>query len=112
MQARAERRSSIDGDCLCVLSRGLDRIRALRLDQYGGSYNDRSTVSGKTKSMHAWWIALDFDLECNNYSSKAPHARISCPKCEEWWQIWEAHGTVPLGRERNYDWMHVQFGHL
>lgn len=53
MQARAERRSSIDGDCLCVLSRGLNRIRALRFDQYGGSYNDRSTVSGKTKSMHA-----------------------------------------------------------
>ena len=32
---------------------GLDRIRALHLDQYGGSYNDRSTAGGKSKSMHA-----------------------------------------------------------
>lgn len=91
---------------------GLDRIRALHLDQYGGSYNDRSTASGKTKSMHAWGVALDFDPERNSYSCKAPHAALSRPECEEWWQIWEAHGAVSLGRERNYDWMHVQFARL
>ena len=53
---------------------GLDRIRALHLDQYGGSYNDRSTATGKSKSMHAWGIALDFDPARNSYSCKAPHA--------------------------------------
>ena len=91
---------------------GLDRIRALHLDQYGGSYNDRSTAGGKSKSMHAWGIALDFDPERNSYSSKAPHAGLSRPECEEWWRIWEAHGAVSLGRERNYDWMHLQFARL
>lgn len=29
---------------------GLDRIRALHLDQYGGSYNDRSTATGKARA--------------------------------------------------------------
>lgn len=91
---------------------GLDRIRALHLDQYGGSYNDRSTATGKSKSMHAWGIALDFDPERNSYSCKAPHAGLSRPECEEWWQIWEAHGAVSLGRERDYDWMHIQFARL
>ena len=91
---------------------GLDRIRALHLDQYGGSYNDRSTAGGKSKSMHAWGIALDFDPERNSYSSKAPYAGLSRPECEEWWRIWEAHGAVSLGRERNYDWMHLQFARL
>lgn len=91
---------------------GLDRIRKLHLDQYGGSYNDRSTAGGKSKSMHAWGIALDFDPERNSYSCKAPHAGLSRPECEEWWRIWEAHGAVSLGRERNYDWMHLQFARL
>lgn len=63
---------------------GLDRIRALHLDQYGGSYNDRSTATGKSKSMHAWEIALDFDPARNSYSCKAPHAGLSRPECEEW----------------------------
>lgn len=91
---------------------GLDRIRALHLDQYGGSYNNRSTATGMSKSMHAWGIALDFDPERNAYSCRAPHAGLSRPDCVEWWRIWEAHGAVSLGRERDYDWMHVQFARL
>ncbi|WP_300804485.1 M15 family metallopeptidase, partial [uncultured Akkermansia sp.] len=67
---------------------------------------------GKSKSMHAWGIALDFDPVRNSYSCKAPHAGLSRPECEEWWRIWEAHGAVSLGRERNYDWMHLQFARL
>lgn len=58
---------------------GLDRIRALHLDQYGGSYNDRSTATGKSKSMHAWGIALDFDPARNSYSCKAPPCRAFPP---------------------------------
>lgn len=54
---------------------GLERIRALHLDQYGGSYNDRSTATGKSKSMHAWGIALDFDPERNSYSCQGPPRR-------------------------------------
>ena len=91
---------------------GLGEIRRLGLDQYGGSYNYRPTSTGNSLSMHAWGIALDFAPRCNGLKVKSPRATLSHPDCEAWWQIWEKHGAVSLGRERNYDWMHLQFARL
>lgn len=91
---------------------GMDEIRRLGLDQYGGSYNHRPTVSGKSLSMHAWGIALDFAPRTNAYALKSPRATLSHPDCIPWWQIWEKHGAVSLGRQRNFDWMHLQFATL
>ena len=91
---------------------GLERIKKLGLDQYSGSYNYRKTSTGKAMSMHAWGIALDFAAEKNTYSMKKPNASLSKPECEKWWQIWESYGAVSLGREANYDWMHLQFARL
>lgn len=91
---------------------GQEAIHRLGLDQYGGSYHYRRTSGGGSLSMHAWGIALDFAPETNAFRTKAPRATLSLPECEAWWQIWEKHGAVSLGRERNYDWMHVQFARL
>lgn len=91
---------------------GSERIHTLGLDLYGGSYNYRSTAGGKSLSMHAWGIALDFAPESNSYALKKPRATLSSPECDAWWQIWESHGAVSLGRARNYDWMHLQFARL
>ncbi len=89
-----------------------DEIQRLGLDQYGGSYNFRPTATGRSLSMHAWGIALDFAPAANAYAFKSPRATLSHPDCEAWWRIWESHGAVSLGRERNYDWMHLQFAKL
>lgn len=91
---------------------GLERIRALGLDQYGGCYNYRKTTGGSSLSMHAWGIALDFCPEKNAYSMKAPEASLSAPECAVWWDIWERQGAISLGRECDKDWMHVQFARL
>lgn len=91
---------------------GLDAIKQLGLDQYSGSYNYRKTTTGSAMSMHAWGIALDFAAEKNTYAMKKPQASLSVPACEMWWKIWEKHGAVSLGREANYDWMHLQFAKL
>lgn len=91
---------------------GEAEIERLGLNQYGGSYNYRPTASGNALSMHAWGIALDFAPRSNAYALKSPRATLSHPDCEAWWQIWERHGAVSLGRERNYDWMHLQFARL
>ena len=91
---------------------GLDRIRALGLDQYGGCYNYRKTTAGSSLSMHAWGIALDFCPEKNAYSVKAPEASLSREECRTWWEIWERHGAVSMGRECDKDWMHLQFARL
>ncbi len=91
---------------------GIDTIQALGLDRYSGSYNFRKTTSGSYYSMHAWGIALDFCAETNAYDMKKPAATLSYPQCEKWWDIWEKHGAVSLGRQRNVDWMHLQFARL
>lgn len=91
---------------------GLEEIHRLGLDNYSGSYNYRKTTGGTSYSMHAWGIALDFAAETNAYSMHKPQATLSKPECEEWWKIWERHGAVSLGRERDVDWMHLQFARL
>lgn len=91
---------------------GPERIHELGLDDYSGAYNYRSTASGKSVSMHAWGIAIDFAAEKNSYEMKKPYASLSRPECDAWWRIWEAHGATSLGRARNYDWMHIQFAAL
>lgn len=91
---------------------GPNGITQLGLDQYSGSYSNRKTTSGAAMSMHAWGIALDFAASTNAYSMKKPKATLSIPACEKWWEIWERHGAVSLGREKDFDWMHLQFARL
>ena len=91
---------------------GQEAISRLGLDQYSGSYNYRSSTGGSSLSMHAWGIALDFDAEHNTMQMHKPEARFSGAEYEDWWRIWEEQGAVSLGRERDYDWMHLQFARL
>lgn len=91
---------------------GLKKIKELGLDQYDGSFNYRKTASGKSISLHSWGIAIDFAAAKNAYSQTHKTASLARPECEKWWQIWESHGAVSLGRERDYDWMHLQFASL
>ena len=91
---------------------GPERIRALGLDQYGGSYNYRQTTGAGSLSMHAWGIALDFCPAGNGMSAHAPAATLSHPDCRRWWEIWESLGAVSMGRACDYDWMHLQFARL
>ena len=91
---------------------GQEEITRLGLDVYGGSYNYRPTSTGSALSMHAWGIALDFAPQTNALRMQAPAATLSHPDCVAWWQIWERHGAVSLGRARDYDWMHLQFARL
>lgn len=91
---------------------GQEDIHRLGLDIYGGSYAYRSTSTGKALSMHAWGIALDFSPTANSYSYRSPRATLSSPECRPWWEIWESHGATSLGRQCDYDWMHLQFASL
>lgn len=91
---------------------GQEELHRLGLDIYGGSYAYRATTSGQSLSMHAWGIALDFAPDSNAYSVRAPRATLSSEECRAWWEIWERHGAVSLGRELGYDWMHLQFATL
>lgn len=91
---------------------GIDRVRALGLDLYAGCFNDRPKRGGVSKSMHAYACAIDFDSANNQLRWGRDKARFAKPEYDAWWSFWEAEGWVSLGRERNYDWMHVQAAQL
>ncbi|MEM6646556.1 MAG: M15 family peptidase [Bacteroidota bacterium] len=87
---------------------GLDAIKDLRLDHYGGCYNKRRKRGGTQWSTHAWGIALDYDPLRNKLPWGRDRARFARPEYDAWWAAWEAEGWVSLGRVANFDWMHVQ----
>jgi peptidoglycan hydrolase-like protein with peptidoglycan-binding domain len=87
---------------------GQQRISDLRLDYFGGCYNKRSIRGGTKWSMHSWGVAFDFDPSRNRLKWGRDKASFAKPEYDAWWKIWEDEGWVSLGRERNFDWMHVQ----
>lgn len=91
---------------------GPDEIRRLRLDQFGGCFNDRLMRGGTRRSTHAWGIALDYDPANNQLNWGRDKATFAKDEYLPWWECWEAEGWLSLGRERNFDWMHVQAARL
>lgn len=91
---------------------GLDGIRTLRLDLYGGGFNLRQKRGGSALSTHAWGIAFDFDPDHNKLEWGRDRAAFARPEYEPWWACWEEQGWASLGRNKNYDWMHVQAARL
>ncbi|HSK12302.1 MAG TPA: hypothetical protein VK907_03755 [Phnomibacter sp.] len=91
---------------------GMQQIRDLRLDYFGGCFNYRNMRGGSQPSTHSWGIALDFDPERNQLKWGRDRASLARPEYNRWWEFWEAEGWVSLGRSRNFDWMHVQAAKL
>ena len=91
---------------------GTARIQQLRLDLYGGCYAPRLKRGGSTWSIHSWACALDFDPDNNKLEWGRDRATFARPEYDFWWQCWENEGWVSLGREKNFDWMHVQAAKL
>ena len=87
---------------------GMDRIRKLRLDHYGGGYNYRSMRGGNSWSTHAWGVAIDYDPANNKLKWGRDRASFARSEYDDWWACWEKEGWISLGRVKNYDWMHVQ----
>lgn len=91
---------------------GPEAIRDMHLDRFFGSLNVRKMRGSNSWSMHSWGIALDFDANRNALRMTSKEAAFAKPAYSAWWQFWEEEGWVSLGRERNYDWMHVQAARL
>ena len=91
---------------------GPEGVKALGLHLYGGSLNVRKVRGGDSWSMHSWGIAIDWDPDHNQLRWNHTKARLAKPDAKAFWDIWEAEGWVSLGRERDFDWMHVQAARL
>jgi hypothetical protein len=91
---------------------GLEEIKRLRLDRFGGCLNVRKMRGGSTWSVHAWGAAIDIDPDRNQLKWGKDQAAMAKPEYKAWWDAWEEEGWVSLGRSRNFDWMHVQAANL
>jgi len=89
-----------------------DQVKTLGLDQYSGSLNVRRMRGGSNWSMHSWGIAIDFDAPHNDLNWDHTRARFAKPEYRKFFDCWYAEGWISLGRERDYDWMHVQAARL
>ena len=87
---------------------GIEEIKRLGLDLYGGCYNARVMRGGSKLSTHSWAMALDYNPGENKLKWGRAKARFARAEYDKWWEFWEEEGWVSLGREKNYDWMHIQ----
>ena len=84
----------------------------LGLDLYGGCLNVRKMRGGTNYSVHSWGTALDFDPSHNQLKMDHTKARFAKPEYNKWFEFWYNEGAISLGRECDYDYMHVQFARL
>lgn len=91
---------------------GYEQIRRLRLDLFGGCFNNRKMRGGSSLSTHAFACALDIDPERNQLRWGSDRAAMAKKECAPFLDAFEAEGWISLGRERNFDWMHIQAARL
>lgn len=92
---------------------GIDELRRLRLDMFGGLLNVR-LMRGSTSawSIHSWGCAFDMDPERNQLKFHRAQATLDDPPYAKFWEFVYGEGAIGLGPERDYDWMHFQFARL
>jgi len=87
---------------------GLEVLKKLGLDLYGGAFNNRKMRGGRKLSTHAWGVAIDLDPARNRLRWNRSKAQFAKPEYSFLLDAFAAEGWVSLGEAKDYDWMHFQ----
>lgn len=87
---------------------GLERIKELQLDDFGGCFNYRLMRGGTKLSRHSWAIAIDLDPDRNLLKETKKTARFARPEYKPMIDIFYKHGFINYGVEYDFDWMHFE----
>lgn len=88
---------------------GLEKIKELGIDLFGGCVNVRPMRGSKTKwSRHAWGIAIDLDPARNGLKVKWKDSQLAKPEYAKLHEIFEKHGFINYGKVRGFDSMHFE----
>jgi hypothetical protein len=94
-----------------LASYGERKINELGINDFGGCFNYRLMRGSKTKlSTHSWGTAIDLDPNRNTLKETHKTARFARADYKAMIDIFEKHGFASLGRLKDYDWMHFQYG--
>jgi hypothetical protein len=92
-------------------SYGERKINELEINDFGGCFNYRLMRGSRTKlSAHSWGTAIDLDPNRNTLKETHKTARFARPDYKAMIDIFEKHGFASLGRLKDKDWMHFQYG--
>lgn len=86
---------------------GLDKIKKLGLDIFGGMLNIRKMRGGSSWSHHSWGCVCDIDPNRNQLKWRSDKAFLAKEEYKPFWKIVYSKGMTGLGPEKNYDWMHL-----
>lgn len=87
---------------------GIEEIRRLGIDLFGGCYEFRKMRGGNDWSRHSWGIAVDLHPSKNTLKQTSKTALFAKPEYKKMIDIFYANGFVSLGVEKNRDWMHFE----
>lgn len=87
---------------------GIDEIKRLGIDLFGGCFSFRKMRGGNEYSRHCWGIAIDLDPSRNTLKQSSKTAQFAKPEYKKMIDIFYKHGFINYGRERNWDWMHFE----
>ena len=88
---------------------GMNRIKELEIDLFGGCYNFRKMRGGNDWSRHSWGIAEDLSTKKNSLNMGAKKAQFAKAEYRPLMEAYYDNGFVNQGIEKGFDYMHFEF---
>jgi hypothetical protein len=87
---------------------GLEEIKRLEIDLFGGCFNFRKMRQGNDWSRHSWGVAIDLSPAKNGMNTPKSRAQFAKPEYKKMIDIFKKNGFEWGGDLWNKDCMHFQ----